>query len=189
MPRARRCEPGQKEEELSDHCRKTASRFPGRPLAAACATACVLLAACASQPPPRPEGEAEPRGAAPYRVRGVTYVPLREWRGYEEIGDASWYGGRFHGRLTASGERFDSHRGLTAAHRTLPFGTCAEVRNLRNDRAVTVRINDRGPFSRGRVIDLSRAAAARIGLLDDGVAPVRVQAVGLADASGQCDKG
>jgi hypothetical protein len=76
--------------------------------------------------------------------------------------------------------------GLTAAHKPLPFGACAEVRNLRNDRSVRVRINDRGPFVTGRVIDLSRAAADRIGLLEKGVAPVRVSAVGAADARGRC---
>jgi rare lipoprotein A len=82
-------------------------------------------------------------------------------------GLASWYGGRFHGRKTASGERFDMHQ-LTAAHRTLPFGTVVRVKSLVNGRTVDVRINDRGPFLRKRVIDLSRAAAQALGLLDAG---------------------
>jgi rare lipoprotein A len=150
---------------------------------AALAAGVALGIACESPPPYEPGI----RGFNSYRVKGVTYTRLRSWQGYQEIGEASWYGGRFHGRLTASGERFDTHRGFTAAHKTLPFGVCAAVRNLRNDRSVTVRINDRGPFVEGRVIDLSQAAAAEIGLLDDGVAPVRVHAVGAADARGRCD--
>lgn len=82
-------------------------------------------------------------------------------------GLASWYGPRFHGRRTASGERFDMHA-YTAAHRTLPFGTIVRVRSLRNGRTVDVRINDRGPFLKQRVIDLSRASAEALGLLDSG---------------------
>ena len=82
-------------------------------------------------------------------------------------GTASWYGPGFHGRLTASGERFDMHA-LTAAHKTLPFGTRVLVHNERNGRKVLVRINDRGPFVAGRVIDLSRAAAQQLGMLNRG---------------------
>ena len=82
-------------------------------------------------------------------------------------GIASYYGKRFHGRRTASGERFDMH-GLTAAHRTLPFGSLVRVTNPATGRSVTVRINDRGPFSHGRLIDLSRAAAEEIGLVARG---------------------
>ena len=91
-----------------------------------------------------------------------------------ERGRASWYGGRFHGRRTASGERFDQHA-LTAAHRRLPFGTRVRVKNLRNGRTVVVRINDRGPYGAGRVIDLSRAAAAALGMIEAGVVPVAVE--------------
>jgi rare lipoprotein A len=98
-----------------------------------------------------------------------------------ERGVASWYGGKFHGRRTASGEVFDTHR-LTAAHRTLPFGTLVEVRNLDNDRTVRVRITDRGPFVRGRVIDLSYAAAREIGMVGPGTA--RVELALVADADG-----
>ena len=90
-----------------------------------------------------------------------------------ERGMASWYGEKFHGRRTASGETFNTNE-LTAAHKTLPFGTLVRVRHATNGKEVTVRINDRGPFTRGRVIDLSRAAAAAIGLLQSGVAPVLV---------------
>ena len=125
-------------------------------------------------------------GLAPYRVHGKTYVPLRDWEGYREEGIASWYGAAHHGRKTASGERFDAHAAHTAAHKTLPFNVCAEVENLRTGKSVVVRINDRGPFAKGRVIDLSRAAASEIGLVRSGVAKVRVAAVGVADADGEC---
>jgi rare lipoprotein A len=91
-------------------------------------------------------------------------------------GLASWYGGKFHGRLTANGEVFDTNE-LTAAHRTLPFGTIVRVENLDTERSVVVRINDRGPFVDDRVIDLSRAAADIIGLTRSGVAPVRIEVV------------
>lgn len=86
-------------------------------------------------------------------------------------GRASWYGGRFHGRRTANGETFDQEE-LTAAHRTLPFGTRVRVRNLANGREVVVRINDRGPSSKARIIDVSRAAAEELGMLQGGTAPV-----------------
>lgn len=92
-------------------------------------------------------------------------------------GRASWYGSRFHGRRTASGERFNAYA-HTAAHRSLPFGTRVRVTNLRNGRSVVVRINDRGPYSGGRIIDLSRAAAETIGMLRSGTAPVRVEVIG-----------
>lgn len=97
-------------------------------------------------------------------------------RGYEDTGDASYYGSRHQGKRTASGERFDQGS-LTAAHRQLPFGTRVKVTNLDNDKSVIVRINDRGPHTRGRLIDLSRAAAEQIGMLRSGVAPVRVQSL------------
>ena len=89
-------------------------------------------------------------------------------------GLATWYGRGFHGRRTASGERYDMHR-LTAAHRTLPFGTRVRVTNLKNHRQVIVRITDRGPFGKGRIIDLSRAAAATLHMLRSGVAPVTLE--------------
>lgn len=88
-------------------------------------------------------------------------------------GLASWYGERFHGKRTASGERFDMGD-LTAAHKTLPFGTRVRVRNLDNDREVVVRINDRGPFSARRVIDLSHAAASALDMVEAGVVSVQV---------------
>lgn len=117
----------------------------------------VLLAGCA--------------GHAPQPAPAPT-----EAGGYRAVGKASWYGSRHHGRRTASGERFDQHA-LTAAHRQLPFGSKVRVTNLRNQRSVVVRINDRGPHTRGRIIDLSRAAAERIGMLRSGTAPVRLERV------------
>ena len=87
-------------------------------------------------------------------------------------GLASFYGARFHGRPTASGERFDRHA-MTAAHRKLRFGTCLRVVNVRNGRSVEVRVNDRGPFAGKRVLDLSEGAARAIGMIDDGVVPVK----------------
>ena len=117
----------------------------------------VLLAGCASPPP---AGTPPAAGTPVYRAEG----------------QASWYGQRHHGRRTASGERFDQHA-LTAAHRSLPFGSRVKVTHLRSQRSVVVRINDRGPYGRGRIIDLSRAAAERLGMLRSGVAPVRVERI------------
>lgn len=99
-------------------------------------------------------------------------------RGYDQTGTASYYGSRHHGKRTASGEPFNQN-GLTAAHRSLPFGTRVRVTNTANQRSVVVRINDRGPHTRGRLIDLSRAAAEKIGMIRSGTAQVRVQ--GLSD--------
>lgn len=90
------------------------------------------------------------------------------------VGTASYYGPGFQGRSTASGERFNMYD-LTAAHRTLPFGTRVQVTNLSNGKSVTVRINDRGPFKRGRIIDLSKAAAGKIDMISSGTARVRVK--------------
>ncbi len=92
-------------------------------------------------------------------------------------GTASWYGQHWRGRPTASGVRFDPNR-LTAAHRTLPLNTRVRVTNLENARSVTVLINDRGPYVGGRVIDLSRAAAHRLGMVKEGLAPVRIKVLG-----------
>ncbi|WP_223486271.1 septal ring lytic transglycosylase RlpA family protein [Pseudomonas sp. A-RE-19] len=96
--------------------------------------------------------------------------------GYDKTGVASYYGAKHHGKRTASGERFNQH-GLTAAHRQLPFGTRVKITNLNNDRSCVVRINDRGPYSRGRLIDVSREAAEQLGMLRSGTAQVRVQAL------------
>jgi rare lipoprotein A len=94
----------------------------------------------------------------------------------EQKGEASWYGRYHHGRKMANGERFDQHD-LTAAHPTLPLGTEARITNLENGKSVTVTINDRGPYAKGRDIDLSRGAAERLGLMKDGAVPVKIDAV------------
>jgi rare lipoprotein A len=99
--------------------------------------------------------------------------------GPELEGVASWYGGKFHGRLTSSGEVFDTNE-MTAAHRTLPFGTMVKVTNLANGKSAVVKINDRGPFVDGRIIDLSRAAAEEIDMLGQGVARVSLEIVAFA---------
>lgn len=103
--------------------------------------------------------------------------------GYTEVGIASWYGYPYHGRRAASGEIYDMEQ-YTAAHRTLPFNSRVRVENLENGRHVEVRINDRGPFVEGRIIDLSRAAARSIGMLGPGTARVRLVLVGLPGAHG-----
>ncbi len=123
-----------------------------------------------------PEGR-KGKSFEPYVVNGETYYPLPEAQGFRETGIASWYGKKFHGRRTASGEIFDMYR-KSAAHKILPLGTHVLVTNLRNGKKIVVRINDRGPFVKGRVIDLSYAAAKAIGLVGPGTAPVRVVALG-----------
>ncbi len=101
---------------------------------------------------------------------------------YRAKGEASWYGPGFHGRKTANGEKF-SQNALTAAHKTLPLGTTVKVTNLENDKSVVVRINDRGPFVKGRIIDLSKGAAKEIGLIGTGTAHVEVVALAAGDES------
>ncbi len=116
-------------------------------------------------------------GNRPYTVNGRIYYPLTTADGYRERGIASWYGKKFHGRLTASGEVYDMHA-MTAAHRTLPLPSYVRVTNLENGRSVVVRVNDRGPFLHNRLIDLSYAAAAKLGILGVGTGLVEVEAVG-----------
>jgi rare lipoprotein A len=113
---------------------------------------------------------------ASYTVLGRTYYVLRSAAGYEATGNASWYGRKFHGRLTSSGEPFDMYQ-LTAAHRTLPIPTYARITNLDNGRSTVVRINDRGPFHDDRIIDLSYAAAVKLGFAAIGTARVKVEAI------------
>ncbi|MFC3606370.1 septal ring lytic transglycosylase RlpA family protein [Stutzerimonas tarimensis] len=96
--------------------------------------------------------------------------------GYSQTGQASFYGARHHGNQTANGERFNQ-RAMTAAHRSLPFGSKVRVTNLDNGKQVTVRINDRGPFVRGRIIDLSRGAFARIADTRQGIVPVKIEVI------------
>jgi len=114
-----------------------------------------------------------------YEVFGQRYRILDSAEGYVERGVASWYGPKFHGNVTASGERFDMYA-LTAAHRTLPIRTDVEVTNLRNGRSIVVRINDRGPFVDRRIIDLSYAAGKALGLVGTGTERVEVRAIGVS---------
>ena len=112
-----------------------------------------------------------------YVVFGVRYYPLPSSDGFEQTGYASWYGKKFHGRSTSNGERYDMYK-MTAAHKTLPFGTHVVVTNQQNKKRTVVRINDRGPFVKGRIIDLSYSAAQEIDLVGPGVARVRLVALG-----------
>jgi rare lipoprotein A len=118
----------------------------------------------------------------PYQIRGRWYQPA-EQPGYDQTGLASWYGDQFHGRPTATGERFDMHA-LTAAHKTLPLPGLVEVTNLANGRRIVVRVNDRGPFVDNRIIDLSRGSAEALGMLQVGVGEVRVRYLGRAPRTG-----
>ena len=115
----------------------------------------------------------------PYHVMGQSFVPATAVRSFRQRGHGSWYGRRFHGKPTSSGEAYDMYA-MTAAHPTLPIPSYARVTNLGNGRSVVVRVNDRGPFLRGRVIDLSAAAAHRLGYIDAGSAPVEVELIGTA---------
>ncbi|MEH6565044.1 MAG: septal ring lytic transglycosylase RlpA family protein [Halopseudomonas sp.] len=114
--------------------------------------------------------------ATPYSVLGRDYNPMQDGRSYREEGVASWYGTKFHGQNTANGELYDLY-GMTAAHKTLPLPTYVQVTNLENNRTIIVRVNDRGPFYSDRIIDLSYAAAKKLGYADQGTARVRVQGI------------
>ena len=116
------------------------------------------------------------RGTKPYEIKGETYHPLASAHGFSEEGLASWYGKEFHGRPTANGETYDMY-GMTAAHKLLPFNTMIRVTNLENGKSTVVRVNDRGPFIRDRVIDLTYTAGEKIGLIGPGTARVRLEAV------------
>jgi peptidoglycan lytic transglycosylase len=158
--------------------------------------ALLLLSACSVQPvgdsgprpgsavppdlPDDPVPRAEPRsryGNGPiYEVYGRPYRVLDSSHGYQQRGVASWYGSKFHGRLTSSQEPYDMHQ-MTAAHKTLPLPTYVRVTNLRNNRSVIVRVNDRGPFVDNRIIDLSYAAARKLDMVTDGTSLVEVTAI------------
>jgi len=112
----------------------------------------------------------------PYRVFGTDYVPLAQLQAFRQRGVASWYGRRFHGQKTASGELYDMYA-MTAAHPTLPIPSYIRVTNLANGRSVVVRVNDRGPFHASRIVDLSYAAAYRLGYIQAGSAQVELEAV------------
>lgn len=149
----------------------------------------VILVSCArersyvkvTRPPPSGTivlpGKTAKEAPESYVVYGERYYPLPDSVGFVQIGKASWYGKEFHGRPTSSGEIYDMHN-MTAAHKTLPLGTYVKVTNLSNDRHTVVRVNDRGPFIKDRIIDLSYQAAKAIQLIGPGVAEVKVTALG-----------
>lgn len=163
---------------------------------------CGLLAACGSTPirdrgpivdrdvsqVPDAQPRVEPRsryGNPPhYEVFGKRYYTLTSSAGYEERGIASWYGKKFHGRKTSNGDTYDMY-GMTAAHKTLPLPTYVEVTNLDNGRRVVLRVNDRGPFHGNRLIDLSYAAAKKLGVVSQGTARVNVRALPMRGGQGR----
>lgn len=150
--------------------------------------AALLLPGCAPKvlrPPPTMPGKQLPTGAIvpptqrPYRIDGKTYYPIPSAKGYAETGMASWYGADFHGRKTSNGETYNMYD-WTAAHKTLPMHTRLLVENLENGREALVRVNDRGPFAKGRLIDLSYNTARELGMIKKGTASVRITALGEA---------
>ena len=112
----------------------------------------------------------------PYTIRGINYRPLHTGKGFSDKGHASWYGQKFHGHRTANGEIYDMYE-MSAAHKTLPLPSFVRVTNLQNGKQVVVRVNDRGPFHRGRVIDLSYAAALKLDILKTGVGEVKIDVI------------
>jgi rare lipoprotein A len=134
-------------------------------------------------PVPRPEPRSRYGNGPVYEVLGETYRVMDSGSGYKERGVASWYGKKFHGRLTSNREPYDMYA-MTAAHKTLPLPTYVKVRNLRNDRSIIVRVNDRGPFVHNRIIDLSYAAALKLDMVRDGTSLVEVTAITFDDPPG-----
>ncbi|MBT8087811.1 MAG: septal ring lytic transglycosylase RlpA family protein [Gammaproteobacteria bacterium] len=167
------------------------------------AAALLLLAACGSgvrsdgppssgsaripdlpaDPVPRPEPTSRYGNGPVYEVLGKRYTVMPSSAGYQERGVASWYGKKFHGNLTSNRETYDMYE-MTAAHKSLPLPTYVRVRNLQNDKSVIVRVNDRGPFVHNRIIDLSYAAAMKLGMIRDGTGLVEVTAIDVDAPSG-----
>lgn len=131
------------------------------------------------QPEPKPEPLSEEGNPVFYEVMGERYHVLLEATEFTQTGMASWYGRKFHGRTTASGEIYDMYA-LTAAHKTLPLPSYVRVTNLENGREIIVRVNDRGPFHSDRIIDVSYAAAVKLGMIEEGTVRVRIEALTLA---------
>jgi rare lipoprotein A len=162
--------------------------------AVAAVAACLFFAQCSGQYGQRvvEEGEPVPKGGGtyrvgkPYSINGRIYVP-HENPSYRAEGIASWYGRDFHGRLTANGEVYDMHA-ISAAHPTMPLPSYARVTNLDNGRSMIVRVNDRGPYARSRLIDLSIGAAKALAFYGSGLARVRVEYVGRAPLEGSDDE-
>jgi rare lipoprotein A len=166
---------------------KTKANFVSESLLLLAVASLFLMQACASapqpvdQPPPVSEGHPKP-----YRVYGKWYRPLPDAMGFSQEGIASWYGKKFHGRKTSNGETYDMYK-MTAAHKTLPLGTWVQVQHLASGKQIKVRVNDRGPFVQGRIIDLSYAAAKELGIVGPGTASVRVVALGEKHTSDSGD--
>jgi rare lipoprotein A len=142
--------------------------------------ALLFIAGCATASSVKqlPSSSAKKRGTQkPYKIDGKWYTPIESSYGFEEMGIASWYGKDFHGKKTSNGETYDMHA-KTAAHKTLPMNTYVKVTSLDNGRETIVRINDRGPFVSGRIIDLSYSAAKKIGIDLTGTARVKIEALG-----------
>lgn len=133
-----------------------------------------------------PRGGGREQVGRPYKIKGKWYYP-KEQPGYSKTGKASWYGDAFHGRLTANGEIYDMTH-LTAAHPTMPLPSYARVTNLKNGSSVLVRVNDRGPYAHGRIIDLSKRAAEMLDYTHSGIAEVKVDYVGRAPLEGRDDE-
>ncbi len=143
-----------------------------------CVLVCLTLYSCGSHfISPVPPEKQSARGIRPYVINGERYYPLPGSEGFVQYGNASWYGAKFHGQPTACGEIYDMNK-MSAAHKTLPLGTYVKVVNLANNKQIIVRINDRGPFVKGRIIDFSKAAAKEIDLIGPGVVRVKLIALG-----------
>jgi rare lipoprotein A len=134
-----------------------------------------------------PSSKKSPATQRPYKIKGVQYTPIASSSGFVQTGIASWYGRKFHGRKTSNGEIYNMYD-MTAAHKTLPMNTWVAVHNLENNKKIVVRINDRGPFIRGRIIDLSYTGAKRIGIVGPGTARVKISALGEATSYSKTTK-
>jgi rare lipoprotein A len=147
-----------------------------RYIAAFVLTAAVFYS-CGTTGPVAPD---KPSSTNAYEVFGKVYHPIDSANGFRQQGVASWYGEQFHEKKTANGETYNMYA-MTAAHKTLPFGTMVEVVNVENKKSTIVRINDRGPFCQGRIIDLSHSAAKKIDMIKNGTAAVEITALGTDD--------
>lgn len=161
---------------------------------------CVALVACGTHPSryssssksttvpggaiPKNEPYSKAGNKSTYRVFGKQYQVRKTHHGYKERGMASWYGKQFHGRLTSNLERYDMYA-MTAAHKSLPIPSYVKVTNLRNKKSIVVRVNDRGPFHSNRIIDLSYAAAKKLGMAEQGTAMVELEAISVGKSSSQ----
>jgi len=143
---------------------------------------CLLFFAFSSCSTRSPQPTDRPGQPKPYRVGSTWYYPVSDATNFRQKGKASWYGKKFHGKKTSSGEIYNMHA-MTAAHKTLPLGTYVRVHNLANGKSIEVRVNDRGPFVRGRIIDLSYTGATKLDIVGPGTAPVEIVALGKAGAA------